>query len=584
VGRNIQKGLWLALAGVLALVYSRHASTHEPAAPEPARGERVATPLPPGARRLPPPMAAPPTLRPSNTSLRACHLRGRVTNPSEDGKIDVDLFRVVARSNELLSNSGAEIADDGSFDAELPPGDYFVFARDEERSSPLAGPFSLGLGEEVSEVELTLEDGGSIEGLVVNAEGDPSSASLDVVASDGTWRMHLSASVGEDGTFELDKVPHERLLLTALNAETGSEARMTLAAPERGLILRLSGDAPKLTVHVHDAQGQPATSATVEVDMVAVGGAGSALAIGGTDENGDYVTYPRGQQVRVMVHGEDGIADPVDVELDIDRELDITLKPGGSVRGRVRFPDGSVPRGMLQLARADRSDERMVRLGLEGDGSFEASQLPAGKYLLLTVMLGAGNEDPDEDRSARYRRLCAAYDGLLTELQLADGETLDLGDLRVAQPASIHGVVRAEDGSPIAGAMIEHVAANERHETRVRTDDEGRFELNGLVGSHRLRANKNGSFSSAVTAQSGDTNVVLTVRTVGQMTGIVRGMPAGPAAARCGDELWRELEEDGSIQLACIMGSPMEVMAGGETHHYAVNVDPTDTSYFELKW
>jgi hypothetical protein len=116
------------------------------------------------------------------------------------------------------------------------------------------------------------------------------------------------------------------------------------------------------------------------------------------------------------------------------------------------------------------------------------------------------------------------------------------------------------------------------------TDEEGRFEVTNMPGTHRLRALFMGTFSNSATVQPGDTDVVFRLSTLGEISGVVHGMPDGTAWARCGDDMWNELEYDGSIHISCVLGSTLEVATAAETHHYAVNVVPDQTSYFELSW
>ncbi len=142
--------------------------------------------------------------------------------------------------------------------------------------------------------------------------------------------------------------------------------------------------------------------------------------------------------VNASIEGEvfaDALFPPPGLE---DRTLDIPLQPFATVRGRVVnergavVDDGAVAWSVHGIISWLAGDE--VRT--EPDGTFAIPDVPAGTLHIIAASPGLGPEQ------------------LTQSLQIAAGESRDLGTLRLAGSVTVRGVVRDPSGEPLGGALV----------------------------------------------------------------------------------------------------------------------------------
>ncbi|HVR74387.1 MAG TPA: carboxypeptidase-like regulatory domain-containing protein, partial [Planctomycetota bacterium] len=163
--------------------------------------------------------------------------------------------------------------------------------------------------------------------------------------------------------------------------------------------------------------------------------------------------------------------------------IDITLLPGGTIRGRVLDTEGAGVAG-AQVGAEDAGAEEERRLGgffadnrqspstvTDAEGGYKLSNLRAGKYLVKAQA---------KERAAARR----------SDVEVLENETTEGVDLVLGVGEALSGTVADADGNPIAGVRV-RAWTDEQAEGR--SDAEGRFEILGLkAGSVNIQVEKSG--------------------------------------------------------------------------------------------
>lgn len=161
-------------------------------------------------------------------------------------------------------------------------------------------------------------------------------------------------------------------------------------------------------------------------------------------------------------------------------ELEVVLRSGGGIAGRLIDRAGApVPGGRVRIADRRSHDpfapDGGLHLGAEStagaDGGFAIGHLAAGRYT-LTV------DHPGHDTR------------LLPPVEVAEGRTVDLGEIELAPGGSLAGLVLDPGGRPVDGAWASVVVESDSgglHRAPGRTAEDGRFELTGLPLGEPLR-------------------------------------------------------------------------------------------------
>jgi hypothetical protein len=223
----------------------------------------------------------------------------------------------------------------------------------------------------------------------------------------------------------------------------------------------------------------------------------------------------------------------VSVSADRDVEgLRIVLPASGALKGTVRDAQGR-PVAKVEVSMHD--GKRWLNAAVADDGSFRFESVASGEYRVQAkrdweAMRAPGTSDDD-------------VQGEKVSIREGGVETVQLVVAGAAE--KIAGVVRDEDGGPVADAFIEatlesdSAAASGNAARRGRwggffsapnlSDADGRFTLAELSpGKHTLRAHRKGGGEAILEHVESGSDVVLTIAATGRMSGTVALRGAGP--------------------------------------------------------
>lgn len=380
----------------------------------------------------------------------------------------------------------------GAFRVEnLAPGPYTASAARGRRSAHR----DVSLGPGTTRVELSLEEGLSVRGRVVDEAGAglPGAA---VIATLGARRV-ADARAAEGGRFSLDGVPPGATLTasregyesSAARAEEGADVELVLRAQTfvSGVVLA-AGDLPAPGV------------------QVLARGAGRAAAT--TGSGGEFrIAVREPGPVTLLAHHSGFGAGELSVEAPASG-LELRLSPLGAIRARLVDAAGRPIAGGLATAfRAQGGPgEAGEALSTDSpsreDGAIALGGLRQGVY---RVLFSAEGFQGAERAGVRVP---------------ATGDA-DLGDVALEAGFEISGAVLKEDGSPAAGAFVHARAKGSRESDGVAAGDDGAFALRGLkAGSHTLSAFLDKS-SGQVAASAGDRGVVIRLQAPSRLRGRV---------------------------------------------------------------
>ncbi len=332
-----------------------------------------------------------------------------------------------------------------------------------ERSAPVSRSGVTG----ASLPALRLPPGARLLGRVSDDAGRPvAGASVEAVfrlprLAEGMTRR---ATAGEDGGFELPGLPAGAAVVTVSHA--GWVPR------RRELDLTAGGDvelevtlerARRVTVVVRDPAGRAVAGAALALED------GPELGRTGADGRAVLPTVPR-RPVRLEITARGFLPGRLEVPERVEAPLDAVLERAAGVRARFVFADTGEPAGPGRVRWESTAGESWVT-ALPPSGELEEMDLRPGTWSLEVAPAGA--------RPVRWEGL-----------ELAGGEPLDLGEVRVERGLAIAGVVFDDrTGAPVAGARVRTLrpdplgprfAALQEEWLDAETDAEGRFRLEGL--------------------------------------------------------------------------------------------------------
>lgn len=347
---------------------------------------------------------------------------------------------------------GVVTGEDGAFRfAALPAGTFRFTARHPDFGPGASEPITLDGRSERTGVVVQLEPGAVLAGTVVDADGKPVEAAAVRVALGGRGMRFgppRQTYSGDDGRFEMRGLPRREVRVIAVH-ETASSETVAVDLSERPertdvtLSLDVTG---RIAGHVVDADGEPVEGAQVMLWPDFRRGAGPAMrdfrmrgqAVALTDAGGAFefrglVDMP--YQVRANPPGVTGrgrafLREGVPAKVG-DDSIVITLERDGAIKGRVAFDDGTPAQVFVVSLGGFRGGTPVTAK----DGAFELTDVPPRTYQVSI-------RGPDFEQTT------------VADVDVAPGQTVDLGTITVRKGRSITGRVVTAQGAPVAGATV----------------------------------------------------------------------------------------------------------------------------------
>lgn len=334
----------------------------------------------------------------------------------------------------------------------------------------------LGVAEEVSGVELVLDEAFKISGFVVtDAEAQDGIAGVMI----SSWSMQPAAAFAArgpseaDGYFEIDGVQPGNYFISAVSEQalpTFMSKSVTVSDADVDDVLLTLGTGVHLRGRVEPAV--PA-SITVEIDMKSAGMLdvmrvmGNGFVRGRASEDGAFDLFPIAgdSKLSLVATSDDGRKGRLEVEVGSDDmdDLVIALEPRARLAGRVVDAAGAAVEGVevqvtpTAVAGPGMSMSFDAAGGIPGGGQtgatdetghYEVRGLDAGTYKIRVnqaqgpALAWAEPDDPEQPAAS-------------VELTLGEGEQRDNYELRIeARDGVISGRVVGADGQPLADAWV----------------------------------------------------------------------------------------------------------------------------------
>jgi uncharacterized GH25 family protein len=388
----------------------------------------------------------------------------------------------------------------GRFEArDLPAGTFDLIVR-AHGYGPLTVP-SLAIPEGKGATDLgtvVLAPGAAVRGLVVDSKGEPvDGAEVHARASAQAGgppilRPHDSgpadAVSAADGSFALDdRSPAESIDLTVTRQGYGSITVPGVTAPTAAPIRVVLQPAGRVSGRAVDVDGRPVAGASVylsEEEPMSFGGQMALIGSnrghrGTTDDEGGFAfegVSPgplrlTAQAARFQKAELDNLELKGGGELS---RLEVVLKAGAALEGRVLSPDGPMPDAEVTVVEpsAEGFGFSSLRATTDGDGLYRIEGVPPGKRTL-------------EARVEGYRRA-------VRDVEVA-ARTPPV-DLQLERGLEVSGRAVDDGGAPVPGAQILLIAGRDfMNASRTLTEADGGFRVSGLQeGSYTLRATKDG--------------------------------------------------------------------------------------------
>ena len=389
-------------------------------------------------------------------------------------------------------------------------------------------------------LEVVLEPAATLRGRVVRPDGRAvPDVTITMSKPESMGMQEDTATTGADGRFEVKDLAGGEYELTAVHAKLGIHETRTVEVPAADwqLVLEASGT---LRGHVVDAANrqpvkafhlmvawpeEPSRPAGMrQADIEDAAGAFELLDVPARDLS-----------VRATADGYaprriEGVAVPAGAE---GAEVEVVLDADAPLGGRVTAEDKSSV------------SEATVRLVTKGDGEGATAMVDdRGEYELRGVAPGEVT-------------LTFQAQGFLSEKKTLDTRQTTRLDVTLRRGLSLTGVVVSEGaGVPGASVSASSSAVNAQH-AYVRSDEQGRFKLEGLVaGRYRVSASADGKGSVKLDDVDPETagvlRLVLERAQHATVTGKVVGLTPGD------DLVFAEVKasnEDGEQSSALVDGS-----------------------------
>jgi len=455
------------------------------------------------------------------------------------GNVSVECRRTIDDQDDWFTTT-ADANGDYTFSS-LPYGDYIVRSPgggrwgagddnyihewyDNRTTEGEADPVTIADGVSPSNIDFTLDSGGSISGRVTFAGDGTPIANLHVQVSDyATGQGVGGTNTDAEGNYTLHGLPAGSYRVRACSSCTGlpfvyeyyddvqnwQDATPVLVTasndtPDIDFVLDLGGS---ISGHVYQPDGTTAVEgAGVEVfDYASL--SGQWVGFGGVETEADgsytFAGLPTGTYaLRVVNSGyaqewyqdtfDAQAATPVPVTAPVDTaDIDFVLNPGGSISGVVRNANGSLTLGNVSVECWRTADVGGDSHGgtADADGNYIIEGLPYGDYILRAP--GGGRWGAGDDNYVQEW-----YDGKTTQdeaglVTVAEGVNPSNVDFTLDTGGSISGrVTYLDDGTsmPIANVHVFVVdIATDEWKSGANTDADGYYTVAGLAtGTYRV--------------------------------------------------------------------------------------------------
>ena len=336
----------------------------------------------------------------------------------------------------------------------------------------------LDAGEQRTGVDFALAPGGvEVSGVVEDVSGGPVDGALVQVGGDW-WSDAGTAFTRADaqGKFTLWTAPGEIEL--EASAEGYADGRATSVAPTRQALVLLTPESVLAGIVIEAGTKTPVAGAIVSVggDWRSDGDAPGSGSSARTDAAGRFrLTRLRPGRYKPTARAKGAYGEPTEsVLLGLGQAVDdvvIEVHAAATVRGRIVIAGAAgakpVPcaRGWVSLRDAAAGRDAVDRP--DDDGQIELAAVLPGHYEVDVRC----DDQLARDRYPAVDVTSADVDGLVWE---------------VGPGGTLRGVVRTSDGKPVAGANVSAQttgggARSQRGWSSDRTDDQGKFEMRGLV-------------------------------------------------------------------------------------------------------
>ncbi len=347
-----------------------------------------------------------------------------------------------ARENAAISDK------DGKFSFPALPGGTFRFIATHEKHAPgTSEPTTLSIREATDNVVIKMPPGVRLAGTVFDKAGQPlASARVRTgVKVDGMdWSAPRQAYTAEDGTFEFGGLPEKTMNVAALHDSGNSEVK-TIDLSESNKIDLTIDQTLSISGKVVDSEGEDVEGAQVSAFPDIMGGAkiersswrlkGMPTAL--TDAGGEFVLS--------------GLA-PGDYKVNAARE--------GAQRRRRRMRGGEVFK-----AGAEDVVLRMPKLGsikgkveLDSDDALTEFSVGAGPFSGVRQTFKDTTKFEVKDIAPGTYTFNVSGKNFQTKripaVEVKEGETVDLGEVKLTQGRYISGRVISSDGKPVDNATV----------------------------------------------------------------------------------------------------------------------------------
>ncbi|MCA8954036.1 MAG: hypothetical protein KDE27_31295, partial [Planctomycetes bacterium] len=398
---------------------------------------------------------------------------------------------LVTPPGDRLANAWSDAAGEARFACEVPSFHWPIDLR--VRTVAVTTPlmpgryFNLELGADAATLEVELDDGQHVVGVVVDPAGNRV-AGADIRMVHRFYPETVVASSDGGGAFEIAGLPVGFELRASAGAAESAPATIADLA-DGALVLRLDQAGGLVRIHVVDASGstgKPVADATVELDSGEQRQPPRRRLLGVTDAAGSatFACVPGGAYVVRVVHRANlPMQQALSVAAGGPWDTTVVLGEAATLVGIVRR--SGQPAGGVRVS-VNGADSLFHRDGFrtDTDGRFGIERLAVGRHLVLFHAAATA--------VARYVDLHAGEQTV--EFELPGG-------------AEIAGRLRLPDGSParrwrVAARRTDEMAAD----AEAKTDDAGRFEIPDLPDE---------SFRLDVTGPDGGGHTFFGVRTDG---------------------------------------------------------------------